>query len=243
MYLKLLKLHRDVLSVALRYVILSIHVMFEDNQNHLKRRFLVAKLYYGLTNAREIRLQTEYLTPCIVTCHKRSRSLVVWLWETKLRGHHPGANNSITDREMQWCDTVICVSDHTVICHMRLPYSIELITYVDGYNMRVPHWNLSTYLNLCAMQPGIEILVIESLVTKSRLWVPFMGFVLICCSRSVNLGIGNSGADYGTRVTAGACDQSPRLAASCHTAPVSSPWYPLPSSHQEKHFCPRMLWG
>jgi len=79
MYLKLLKLHRDVLSVALRYVILSIHVMFEDNQNRLKRRFLVAKLYYGSTDAHEIRLQTEYLTPCVVTCRKRSRSLVVWL--------------------------------------------------------------------------------------------------------------------------------------------------------------------
>ena len=84
MYLKLLKLHRDVLSVALRYVILSIHVMFEDNQNRLKRRFLVAKLYYGSTDAREIRLQTEYLTPCVVTCHKRSRSLVVWLRETRI---------------------------------------------------------------------------------------------------------------------------------------------------------------
>ena len=67
---------------VLRYVILSIHVMFEDNQNRLKRRFLVAKLYYGSTDAREIRLQTEYLTPCVVTCHKRSQSLVVWLRET-----------------------------------------------------------------------------------------------------------------------------------------------------------------
>ena len=66
----------------MRYVILSIHVVFEDNQNRLKRIFLVAKLYYGLTDAREIRLQTEYLTPCVVTCHKRSRSLVVWLRET-----------------------------------------------------------------------------------------------------------------------------------------------------------------
>jgi len=59
-------------------------VVFEDNQNRLKRRFVVAKLYYGLTDTREIRLQTEYLTPCVVTCHKRSRSLVVWLRETIL---------------------------------------------------------------------------------------------------------------------------------------------------------------
>jgi len=40
---------------------------------------------------------------------------------------------------------------------------------------------------------------------------------------AVNLGIGNSGADYGARVTAGTCDQSPRLVASRRTAPVSSP--------------------
>ena len=38
------------LNKMVQYIILSIHMMFEDNQNHLKRKFLVAKLYYGLTD-------------------------------------------------------------------------------------------------------------------------------------------------------------------------------------------------